>query len=260
MQMDRNSKRHVAYELIKPELVLPGLPGDSGSAESSAQAAEYCVAPEVSVDMTGYDERSEDILRYNIAFLGSGKVGKTSILQQFLYQNFDEEYTPTPHCEKYRKAVYMNGRIFDITFRDCPGVAHFPDNTISEWTECNGFYGLHLSQVFVLIYDTSNESTFSYVQSMREQILKKKGNETLIVVVGNKQDLTDPRNIYLKSHMQHIIKKWKCPFVFCSAKYNWHIVKVFNETLKTIGTQIDSKKETSQRNNSRWKMPRCKIS
>lgn len=120
---------------------------------------------------------------------------------------------------------------------------------------------LHLLKVFVLVYDTSNEDTFKYVKSMREQILEIKGSETLIVVVGNKQDVTDPRNAFLKSNMQHTAKKWKCPFVFCSAKYNWHITKVFQEILKTIETEIDSKKETAHRNHGRWaNVQTCKIS
>lgn len=113
----------------------------------------------------------------------------------------------------------------------------------------------------MLVYDTSNDDTFNYVKSMREQILRRKGSETLIVVVGNKQDLTDPRNAFLKSEMQPLAKKWKCPFVFCSAKYNWHIVKLFQEILRTIEAEIDSKKETGHRSNSRWiNMGNCKIS
>lgn len=116
-------------------------------------------------------------------------------------------------------------------------------------------------QVYVLVYDTGNEDTFNYVKSMRDQILQQKGSETLIVVVGNKQDLSDPRNTFMKSNMQHTAKKWKCPFVFCSAKYNWHVVKVFQEILKTIEAEIDSKKETNHRSNSRWmNISSCKIS
>ena len=113
----------------------------------------------------------------------------------------------------------------------------------------------------MLVYDTSNEDTFNYVKSMRDQILQCKGSETMIIVVGNKQDLTDPRNAFLRTSMQPIAKRWKCPFVFCSAKFNWHVVKVFQEILKTIEVEIDSKKDTGHRNNNRWiNMSNCKIS
>ena len=117
-------------------------------------------------------------------------------------------------------------------------------------------------QVYVLVYDTSNDDTFNYVRKMREQILEIKKGEAMIMVVGNKQDITDPKNIFLKSHMQHLAKKWKCPFVFCSAKYNWHIVKVFQEILKLIESEIDAKKDTGMRNNNRWtvNLNNCKVS
>ena len=144
MQIDRPSRRYVTYEPIKTEMTSASLPGNSNNNNLSS-TADDCT--DVHVDMRNYDHSDENLLGYSIAFLGSSKVGKTSILQQFLYQEFDDRYVPSTTCGKYRKAVYMNGRIYDMILRDCPGVAHFPEDSVTEWTECNGIYGLHLSQV-----------------------------------------------------------------------------------------------------------------
>lgn len=96
-----------------------------------------------------FNENENDasvIKEYSIAFLGSSKVGKTSILQQLVHQQHEEKYEPTSSCQKYYKAAYMDGRLYDTTLRDCPGVSCFPQDTVREWTDYKG-YGLHLCQV-----------------------------------------------------------------------------------------------------------------
>lgn len=89
-----------------------------------------------------------------------------------------------------------------------------------------------------------------------------KGNDALIIVVGNKLDLSEPpptTTTYKSTFIHGLAKKWKCPFILCSAKYNWHIVEVFKEILKAIESEIDAKKETGNRSTSRWLMD-CKVS
>lgn len=144
MQTDRNARRHNAvYKPIPPETSLLG---NSNNNNLCLGAVDDCA--DIRVEMSNYDDTDEAaLLQYNIAFLGSSKVGKTSIIQQFVHQEFHDEYMPSTSSAKYRKAAYMEGRVYDMTLRDCPGVASFPDDTVSEWSQYNGFYGLYLSQV-----------------------------------------------------------------------------------------------------------------
>lgn len=118
-------------------------------------------------------------------------------------------------------------------------------------------------QVYVLVYDLGNQDTFNYVKAMRDQIQEVKGNEALIVVVGNKHDLNDPRpqsNNRSNCHYSTVRKLWKYPYVLCSARYNYHVVDVFKEILKSIESEIYSKKDTGNRNNGRWREFDCTIS
>lgn len=142
MQQSRGHRRHVVYELINSEMTSLNAASNNnnGHPTSSAMAGGY------EQEMNNLEEREDTLLEYNISFLGSSKVGKSSILQQFLYQDFKEMYVPSATCHKYRKAVYMAGRIYDMTLRDCPGVSYFPSTSVTEWSDYNG-YGLHLSQV-----------------------------------------------------------------------------------------------------------------
>lgn len=125
---------------------MTNLPGSSNNTHLFSTAVDDCSDIPVELAKNYYDSET-DLLKCSISFLGSGKVGKTSIIKQFVYQNFEEKYVPSVTCGKYRKAVFLNGRIYDLVLRDCPGVAHFPDSSLSEWSQFQGFYGLHLSQV-----------------------------------------------------------------------------------------------------------------
>lgn len=129
--MKSSQKRHIVYQAVQT------------TCDTSAEVATSAVDVE-----KGEDDPA--VLEYNIAVLGSSKVGKTSILQQFMHQSFEEKYIPSAKCRKYHKAVYMDGRLYDMTLRDCPGVSCFPTDTIREWTDYKG-YGLHLSQVLYLL-------------------------------------------------------------------------------------------------------------
>ncbi|XP_039298052.1 ras-like protein family member 10B [Nilaparvata lugens] len=60
--------------------------------------------------------------------------------------------------------------------------------------------------------------------------------------VGNKQDLllnapspcSSSDNNKRRDIVNLVKKHWKCGYVECSARYNWRIVAVFKELMKTI--------------------------
>lgn len=128
--MKSGPKKYISYHVVQTNC-------DTATAATTATN---------SADIEKGDGEEPGVLEYNIAVLGSSKVGKTAILEQFIHQTFEERYTPSFSSKKYYKAVYMDGRLYDMTLRDCPGVSCFPTDTMTEWTDYKG-YGLHLSQV-----------------------------------------------------------------------------------------------------------------
>lgn len=56
-------------------------------------------------------------------------------------------------------------------------------------------------------------------------------NEVPILVVGNKRDLQRQRFMPRRAVSVLVKKTWKCGYVECSAKYNWHVVLLFKELL-----------------------------
>ena len=60
-------------------------------------------------------------------------------------------------------------------------------------------------------------------------------SDTPILIVGNKRDLQRGRVIPRHNVSDLVRKSWKCGYVECSAKFNWHMLLLFGEALRSVG-------------------------
>ncbi|KAH1180260.1 ras-like protein family member 10A [Mauremys mutica] len=170
-----------------------------------------------------------------VAVLGAPKVGKTAIIRQFLYNDFPETYRPTGSRDTYRPSVIYNGDMYDVKIMDVPYLAAFPANSSQEWSDLK-CRGLRNTNAYVLVYDICNPESFEYVKMIQQQILENRpggANEAPIIVVGNKRDQQKQRFTPRRTLSVLVKKSWKCGYMECSAKYNWHIVLLFKELLSS---------------------------
>uniref|UniRef100_A0A4W5NY86 RAS like family 10 member B n=1 Tax=Hucho hucho TaxID=62062 RepID=A0A4W5NY86_9TELE len=106
----------------------------------------------------------------------------------------------------------------------------------TEWTDtcCRGIRSAH---VYILVYDICCFDSFEYVKTMRQQILETRvvgTGDTPILIVGNKRDLQWGRVIPRHNVSDLVRKNWKCGYVECSAKYNWHVLLLFGEAMRSV--------------------------
>ncbi|MBN3309003.1 RSLAB protein, partial [Amia calva] len=106
-----------------------------------------------------------------------------------------------------------------------------------EWADscCRGVRSAH---VYILVYDICCFDSFEYVKTIRQQILETRVVGTVeapILIVGNKRDLQRGRVIPRHNVSDLVRKTWKCGYIECSAKFNWHVLLLFSEALKCVG-------------------------
>lgn len=65
----------------------------------------------------------------SIAVIGAPGVGKTSIIRQFIYNDFSEVYTPTRTRYVYRPSVILNGNMYELKILDVPPISSFPSSS-----------------------------------------------------------------------------------------------------------------------------------
>ncbi|XP_071448213.1 uncharacterized protein [Hetaerina americana] len=124
-----------------------------------------------------------------IILLGAPAVGKTSIIQQFVWNDYCERYYPTDRRHTYYPSVVINGRLYDLKISDLPPVPYFPVDSLLEWTDYRS-YGLRSATAYVLVFDLSNAAdTFRHIKCLREQMAGSRDMRNVpVVVVGNKHD------------------------------------------------------------------------
>uniref|UniRef100_A0A8D0GT29 Uncharacterized protein n=1 Tax=Sphenodon punctatus TaxID=8508 RepID=A0A8D0GT29_SPHPU len=166
-----------------------------------------------------------------VAILGAPRVGKTAIIHQFLYNDFTENYTPTGSRYIYRPSVIFNGNMYDMKIMDGDnsqnGSLPGPERLYLKSR------GLRNTDAYVLVYDICSPESFEYVKMIRQQIQENRtgGSETPIIVVGNKRDQQKQRFSPRRTLSVLVKKSWKCGYMECSAKCNWHIILLFKELL-----------------------------
>ncbi|KDR12000.1 Ras-like protein family member 10B, partial [Zootermopsis nevadensis] len=169
-----------------------------------------------------------------VILLGAPAVGKTSIVQQFVWNDFSEEYLPTDQKHTYYPSVIINDHLYELKISDIPVIPYFPVNSYYEWTDYR-FYGLRSATAYVLVFDLSNADTFQYIRTLRDQMLESRDMRNVpLLVVGNKQDLIVSSSEKRRDIVNLVKKHWKCTYVECSAKYNWRVVAVFKELMKAV--------------------------
>jgi small GTP-binding protein len=120
--------------------------------------------------------------RHKIVVMGAAKVGKSSLISQFLYGTFSPKYKRTIE-EMHHGDFSVAGVSLTLDILDTSGAYEFPAMRA---------LSISSADAFILVYDVNDASTFEEVRALRDQIHETKGRTAIpIVVVGNKVDLAD---------------------------------------------------------------------
>ncbi|KAL3276002.1 hypothetical protein HHI36_020733 [Cryptolaemus montrouzieri] len=165
---------------------------------------------------------SSSNVRHKIVVMGAAKVGKSSIISQFLYGSFSPKYKRTVE-EMHHGDFNVNGVHLTLDILDTAGSFEFPAMRA---------LSISSADAFVLVYDVTDATTFEEARAIRDQIHEAKATSNVpIVVVGNKTDLTGNREIDTATTESVVTVDWENGFVEASAKDNVNVSKVFKELL-----------------------------
>ncbi|XP_063239299.1 ras-related protein Rap-2c [Bacillus rossius redtenbacheri] len=161
--------------------------------------------------------------RHKIVVLGAAKVGKSSLITQFLYGTFSPKYRRTIE-EMHHGDFSVGGVSLRLDILDTSGDHEFPAMRA---------LSISSADAFVLVYDVTDAASFEEVRALRDQIHEtKKSTAVPIVVVGNKLDLApESREVEVDTTESVVTVDWENGFVEASAKDNVNVTKVFKELL-----------------------------
>ena len=125
-------------------------------------------------------------MRYKLVFLGEQGVGKTCIINRFVYDSFDRNYQATIGIDFLSKTMYLEDRTVRLQLWDTAGQERFRSLIPSYIRD---------SSVAVVVYDTTSRASFLSSSKWVDDIRSERGDDVVIMLVGNKTDLADQRQV-----------------------------------------------------------------
>ncbi|XP_039009590.1 ras-related protein RABH1e-like isoform X2 [Hibiscus syriacus] len=153
------------------------------------------------------------LAKYKLVFLGDQSAGKTSIITRFMYDKFDTTYQATIGIDFLSKTMYLEDRTVRLQLWDTAGQERFRSLIPSYIRD---------SSVAVIVYDVANRQSFLNTSKWVEEVRTERGSDVIIVLVGNKTDLVDKRQVSIEEG-DNKAKELEVMFIETSAKAGFNI-------------------------------------
>ncbi|CAO0790855.1 unnamed protein product [Mucor circinelloides] len=160
-------------------------------------------------------EFSSPLRKYKLVFLGEQSVGKTSLITRFMYDTFDNTYQATIGIDFLSKTMYLEDKTVRLQLWDTAGQERFRSLIPSYIRD---------SSVAVIVYDISNRQSFMNTSKWIDDVRAERGDDVIIVLVGNKSDLSDKREVTVEDAEKRS-KELNVMFIETSAKAGHNVNK-----------------------------------
>ena len=131
-----------------------------------------------------YENVNEDII--NIMTLGISSVGKTSFIFRFTENTFQNLFISTIGIDFKVKIIEIENIKYKLIFYDTAGQERFKSVAPNLIKKAHGI---------IIIYDITNKSSFNSIPDIIKNIKEEKGNDFPMILIGNKIDLEQDREI-----------------------------------------------------------------
>ena len=184
--------------------------------------------------MTDKDNNLEKI---RIGCFGESNVGKTYFSRKYINDPNIDFSLPTIGIDYFtRIQILSNGKKYKIMILDTAGQERFRSISMTSIRSCNGF---------ILMYDITNRETFRLISKWLDNIFEIKDKDFPFILIGNKYDLKDKREVSEEEGLE-AAKKYNTTYFETSAKKGINVEKAVNELINKIITKKEEKSENKK--------------
>ena len=129
-------------------------------------------------------------IRLKVIFVGSGQVGKTSLITQYLNKTFTEGYLMTVGVDKSIKNIKIEGKDVILEINDTAGQ--------EDYRQVNKIF-MKNTKIAIFVYDITNRASFEEIPKWIETVNQSNPNNNIIFgLAANKSDLYENQEIKKK--------------------------------------------------------------
>ena len=175
--------------------------------------------------------QQNDGINVKIAVIGKGVVGKSSLTFRFIKNEVPSAHEPTIE-DRYKTTSTIDKKLYNIEILDTAGEDDY-QNMMDMW--------INFGEGFLLVFALNDRESFDLIKNKRDRILKgKHGENTPMVLVGNKYDLSSERKVQTEE-AKSLADQWKIEYIETSALTNHNVKEAFNKLALKIA-ELKSKK------------------
>ena len=160
--------------------------------------------------------------------IGDSSVGKTNIISKYKEDKFDIKTQPSIGVQFIAKNVVIENTTFRLQIWDTAGQESFRSMI--------RIYYKNSSCAFI-VYDITEKESYNHIESWITECKKIAPETTLLVLIGNKNDLNENREVSYDEGLK-MAEKFKMLFFETSAKNGENIEKIFKESVECIFKNI----------------------
>ena len=160
--------------------------------------------------------------------IGDSSVGKSNIISKYKENKFDEKGQPSIGVQFIAKNVVIENTTFRLQVWDTAGQESFRSMT--------RIYYKNSSCAFI-VYDITEKESFNHVESWISECKKIAPETVLLVLIGNKSDLNESREVSYEEGLK-FAEKNKMLFFETSAKNGVNIENIFKKSVENISNNI----------------------
>ncbi|MHA1227466.1 MAG: Rab family GTPase [Candidatus Hodarchaeales archaeon] len=150
---------------------------------------------------------SNDIL-IKICAIGSGNVGKTSLIRRYAEGKFTESYLPTLGVDITTKRINVNNKPIKLLLADTGGQEHFARVRPTYYKGALGS---------IVVFALNDRKSFEAIPNWLDEFSRLATRAVALVLVGNKKDLEDERVVSNEEAIS-LAKEKNIPYFETSAK------------------------------------------
>lgn len=178
-----------------------------------------------------------------IVFLGLGAVGKSALIIRFIQDTFIESYEPTI-TNIYKKQITLDEKAYMTEILDTAGMED--DESLKATYIRN-------RDCYVLVYSITDRTSFEEIKEIHNDVIRFKtqseSEKVSIIVVGNKNDLQDQRQVSFKEG-QNLAREINALFTETSALTGDNVENAIFEVIRSFTNSIPNEKSEPPR---RWR-------